>query len=69
MYYMSIDEVIDRTGFTNGDRIRAMTDEELAKVLSGTVLCVPEGRCHRNPKASCYECWTNWLKQPVEEKK
>lgn len=52
---------------TNADRIRAMSDEELAKVVSGTILCAPEGRCHGNPKTSCYECWLNWLKQPAKE--
>lgn len=26
--FASIDEVIDRTGFTNGDRIRTMSDKE-----------------------------------------
>lgn len=52
---------------TNADRIRAMTGEELAKAFSGTMLCVTEGRCHGNPKASCYECWLNWLNQPAKE--
>ena len=52
---------------TNGDRIRAMSDEELAKAFSDTILCVPEGRCRGNPKTSCYECWLNWLKQPAKE--
>ena len=48
---------------TNGDRIRAMTDEELANIV-----------CCQNTKsgdecfdASCYECTLDWLKQEVEE--
>lgn len=52
---------------TNGDRIRAMTDEELAKLLStGTFIC--EGRkdiCENMP--GCEECRLAWLKAPVEE--
>lgn len=57
----------DNNVFTKADRIRTMSDEELAKMFSGTILCVPEGRCHGNPKTSCYECWLNWLKQPAKE--
>ena len=51
---------------TNGDRIRAMTDEELAKLLStGTFIC--EGRkdiCENMP--GCEECRLAWLKAPAE---
>ena len=52
---------------TNSDRIRAMTDEELAKLLStGTFIC--EGRkdiCENMP--GCEECRLAWLKAPVED--
>lgn len=52
---------------TNADRIRNMTDEELAKLLStGTFIC--EGRkdiCENMP--GCEECRLAWLKAPVEE--
>lgn len=49
---------------TNGDRIRAMTDEEMANGLS-KVICpnVSEECCH----TSCKECWLDWLRSPVEE--
>lgn len=51
---------------TNGDRIRAMTDEELAKLLStGTFIC--EGLkdiCENMP--GCDECRLTWLKAPAE---
>lgn len=52
---------------TNGDRIRAMTDEELAKLLStGAFIC---GRlkdvCEDMP--GCEECLLAWLRSPVEE--
>ena len=53
---------------TNADRIRAMSDEELAKWL-----CVmniddcPDKAHERHCTDKCYECWLDWLKSPVEE--
>ncbi len=52
---------------TNADRIREMTDEELAKVLStGSFIC---GRtkdvCKDMP--GCEECSLAWLQSPAEE--
>lgn len=47
---------------TNGDKIRAMTDEELAESLSGSVACSHVTRCL---DTSCYECTLRWLKQEV----
>ena len=55
---------------TNGDRIRAMTDEELAEFISrveigdcdyGKTFC---DLCDIN---SCGECLLEWLKQPYKE--
>lgn len=49
----------------NGDRIRAMTDEELAAVI----LCPKEISClDECLRASCVECSKQWLQQPAEEK-
>lgn len=49
---------------TNGDKIRAMTDEEMANRLSKLICSnVSEECCH----TSCKECWLSWLKAPVEE--
>ena len=57
---------------TNGDRIRAMSDEELAKFMN---LCGHDfppycdvessisGECDQN----CIKCAEKWLKQPAEE--
>ena len=43
---------------TNGDRIRSMSDEELAK----------EMHSHAFALAACSErAWLEWLKQPAEE--
>lgn len=52
---------------TNGDRIRAMTDEELAEFLSfGTRSCsgVDADECSRTD--DCTECRLAWLKKPAE---
>lgn len=50
---------------TNGDAIRAMTDEELASFL-GDLDC-PNGYCE--PGMYCGKCWLEWLKAPVEDAK
>ena len=51
---------------TNADRIRNMTDEELAKLLStGTFICEElKDICENMP--GCEECRWAWLKAPVE---
>ena len=40
---------------TNGDKIRTMSDEELAQFLSAGELI-----------AVCKECWLEWLRSPVD---
>lgn len=49
---------------TNADRIRAMSDEELA----GIIMC-PYDDCHKNCilGTSCLDCCLKWLQQPCEE--
>lgn len=47
---------------TNADRIRAMTDEALAKILNGGC---PQGGAKCNGR--CGACWLDWLRSPVEE--
>lgn len=49
---------------TNGNRIRKMTDEELAESLSGSVPCRYITSCL---DTSCYECTLKWIKQEVHE--
>ena len=57
---------------TNGDRIRAMTDEELAKLFTQTVVdgCPPDmdWTCKKDEEGwdACDSCWLKWLKQPAE---
>lgn len=51
---------------TNADRIRALSDEELAKFLDD---CNSQGCVcpTRNCKESCKLCIEEWLQQPAEE--
>jgi hypothetical protein len=57
---------------TNADRIRAMTDEELAEFLMklmGHTQCFAEGMFPYHPcpqNQVCKECGIDWLKQPAE---
>ena len=50
---------------TNADRIRAMSDEELADVVANGVGCVRKApHCMDD---DCTPCIFKWLKQPAEE--
>lgn len=56
---------------TNAERIRAKTDEELARFLGG--MGCPEGLSPNSQKCpipldysdedACYKCWLDWLKK------
>jgi hypothetical protein len=49
---------------TNGDRIRAMTDKELAEtIMCPRKLGLMMVFC---PTANCKKCTLKWLKQPYE---
>ena len=59
---------------TNADRIRAMTDEELAVFINRIVICHHlrnEGNCEKCPIHPAKPCDTEgiveWLQQPAEE--
>lgn len=56
---------------TNGDRIRAMSDEELAKMMThgaGEFDCYECRRTEDEPcDSNCEERCLEWLKKPVEE--
>lgn len=57
---------------SNADRIRAMTDEELADFINDTEYGFIDrpGMCdvcdHHRIKACC-ECWLEWLKREADE--
>ena len=59
---------------TNADRIRTMTDEELAVSLSGGCPWTTDGgtppKCREyiaDANRSCRQCWLDWLKQEVQD--
>lgn len=68
-----------QTPRTNADRIRAMTDEELARHLNkltddyhGVCRNLPECDADLDedrdiPLERCDGCWLAWLRQPAEE--
>lgn len=55
---------------TNADRIRAMSDEELAKQFNDVrasfkcVICGDGKRCLAFDE--CEDCWLDWMKQEVK---
>lgn len=54
---------------TNADRIRSMTDEELAKMLPTKSMwnCPPDIKTRGGCPGQCVPCWLDWLKQEVKE--
>ena len=55
---------IEAMGMTNGERIRGMSDEELAEIIMCPYDTDPSV-C--NYKGVCLDCCLEWLKQPAEE--
>lgn len=54
---------------TNAERIRSMSDEELAMIM----MCPNENglaeiECDKSDSCNCYECLLKWLQSEVEEK-
>lgn len=52
---------------TNGDRIRGMTDEELANLLSTEAFICERLKIICKNMPECMECMLAWLRSPVEE--
>ena len=53
---------------TNADRIRAMSDEELARVFNrGCPPDRPPKECVKYWSVGCEGCWADWLRQPVKD--
>ena len=52
---------------TNADRIRAMSDEELAKWFLTVGICIRDFEDCKCDGVSCRQCRMNWLQQPAEE--
>ena len=54
---------------TNADRIRAMSDEEMAEFIISIPMCVGEDEDLNCEIDVCKECFLKWLRQPAEEDK
>lgn len=62
---------------TRGDKIRSMTDEQIAEVLIehnmdyGIDFCQNKEECNqdgpKDPETDCTRCLIEWLKQEVDE--
>ena len=70
------DKVLITTGVqTNADRIRSMTDEELAEMMvykdcptiEMSLLNCPEKYCPDGETHDCRQCWLDWLRQEVSD--
>ena len=54
---------------TNADRIRSLSDEELAVFLTDNACPPPFNgpRCkRRDDRYSCHDCWLDWLKEEAK---
>lgn len=56
-------QMIEQKNQTNADRIRSMSDEELAKKLQ--YMCPVSADCIKM-SGDCKACWLDWLQQPCE---
>lgn len=52
---------------TNADRIRAMTDEELAEYMCRPQRVCPVDDCEECYADNCRKCILEWLKKEVED--
>lgn len=70
--------VANENPVTNGDRVRAMSDEDLANFLHNVVskfMCeyckeyerIKAAKGHANCNGECDKAYLVWLKQPAEE--
>ena len=57
---------IKRKPLTNADRIRAMTDEELAEFLMKPTRIIPKYECE-DCENDCTECVLEWLKEEADD--
>ena len=63
---LAVNSTADDKPQTNADRVRAMTDEELAYLIRCGVcelIGATQDHCETN---TCFDCVLGWLKQPAE---
>ena len=71
MAVKALEDVTDKNveKMTNADRIRAMSDEEMAEFIISIPMCVGEDKDLNCEIDVCKECFLKWLQQPAEEDK
>ena len=67
MALADFEAVKDAKPKTNADRIRAMSDEELAGMLRSTGCPLARSDMACKEFGSCRNCWLEYLKQPVKD--
>jgi hypothetical protein len=69
MAIAALEEQAQEKPLTNADRIRAMTDEELAELIADgccrNIDCPDE--FYMEDGLNCHGCWLDWLKQEVSD--
>ena len=61
-------EFFEQRPITNADRIRAMTDEDLAEFIGDDLMYnICPSDCFEDPDRPCKVCALAWLKQEVKE--
>ena len=68
MAVKALEDVTDKNveKMTNADRIRAMSDEEMAEFIISIPMCVGEDKDLNCEIDVCKECFLKWLQQPAE---
>lgn len=51
---------------TNGDRIRRMSDEDLAAEMKEEGGCPHDCECPDVMDTDCYKCWLDWIRQEAQ---
>ena len=73
LYKRRIGEVLEPKSPTNSDRLRAMSDEELAEWLATVPMSyedvcpnpIPK-ECNGGDRETCIQCWLDWLRQEAQ---
>lgn len=71
MAVKALEDVTDKNvgKMTNAERIRSMSDEEMAEFISSIPMCVGKDEDLNCEIDVCKECFLKWLQQPAEEDK
>lgn len=66
----TVEKLLRQNRKTNADRIRSMTDEELAEFIAYSTSCetcvVRKGGSYECHNTNCSTAWLDWLKEEAE---